>query len=159
MKGETCRQLLQYGLFSQEQFFSWNPALKGNCDGLWLDYYYCVVAGDSLPPPPVETKRPTSVPQNQISTCTAWYQADGTETCEEISGMFGRFSKNDFVKWNPTVGTDCGGIVAGQYLCVGIPGTPTTRTAGAPSTTTFPSEVPTQSGMVADCTELWLVSR
>lgn len=158
-QGETCRQLLQYGLFSQEQFFSWNPALNGNCDGLWLNYYYCVAAGDSLPAPPTETKRPTSIPRNQISTCTSWYQADGSETCEEIVGMFGRFSKDDLIKWNPSVGSDCGTINTDEYLCVSIPGTPTTRTVGAPSTTAPPSEGPTQSGMVAGCSELWLVSR
>ncbi|KAF1359810.1 hypothetical protein EJ07DRAFT_82962, partial [Lizonia empirigonia] len=157
--GDTCRQLLQYGLFSQEQFFSWNPALSGNCDGLWLGYYYCVAAGDSLPAPPTETKRPASTPQGQISTCTSWYQSDGLETCEDIVGMFGRFSQNDFIKWNPTVGSDCTGIVADQYLCVGIPGTPTTRTAAVPSMTAAPSDMPTQSGIAEDCTEFWFVSR
>ncbi|XP_014562094.1 carbohydrate-binding module family 50 protein [Bipolaris victoriae FI3] len=157
--GETCRQVLQYGLVSQQQFFAWNPALNGNCDGLWLNYYYCVVAGDALPAPPVETKRPSSVPQNQISTCNTWYKADGSETCDEIISMYGRFSKNDLIKWNPTVGTNCGGIAANQYLCIGIPGTPTTRTTGVPSTTAPPSEMPTQSGMVDNCSDFWLVSR
>ncbi|KAF1357176.1 hypothetical protein EJ07DRAFT_129973, partial [Lizonia empirigonia] len=156
--GETCRQLLEYGLYSQEQLFSWNPALDGNCDGLWLNYYYCVAAGGTLPAPPITTQRPSSLPQGQISTCNTWYQVDTSETCEQIVDMFGRFSKEDLIKWNPAIGSDCGGIVDQQYLCVGIPGTPTTRTADAPSTTAPPAEAPTQSGMAADCNELWLVS-
>lgn len=158
-QGETCRQLVQYRWFSQEQFFSWNPALEGNCDGLWLNYYYCVAVGDSLPAPATVTKRPSSIPQGQISTCTSWYDAGEDETCDEIVGMFGRFSKDDLVKWNPSVASSCAGLTEEQYLCVGVPGTPTTRTAAPPSTTAPPAEAPTQSGMTANCKGLWLVSR
>lgn len=137
---------------------SWNPALNGDCDGMWLGYYYCVAAGDTLPAPAIETKRPDSTSQGQVSTCTSWYQSDGLETCEEIVGMFGRFSKNEFVDWNPTVGSDCTGLVAGQYFCVGIPETPSTRTSTVPSMTAQPSSMPTQSGTTTDCTQFWLVS-
>lgn len=73
--------------------------------------------------------------------------------------MFGRFSKDDLIKWNPTIGSDCTGIFADEYLCVGIPGTPTTRTAAAPSITAAPSDMPTQSGIAADCSKFWFVSR
>jgi hypothetical protein len=158
-QGETCRELLQDSLFSQEQFFSWNPALNGDCNGLWLGYYYCVVAGDSLPAPPTESNRPASIPQGQISTCTSWYQVGEDESCEDVVSMFGRFSKDDFIKWNPNVKSDCMGIDADQYLCVAIPGTQTTRTAAVPSTTTAPSDMPTQSGIAANCSEFWFVSR
>jgi hypothetical protein len=117
-----------------------------------------VAAGDSLPAPPTTTKAPASVAQGQISTCVSWYQADESDTCDDIVDMFGVFSKSDFISWNPSVGTDCGGIVEDQFLCVAIPETPTTRTAAAPTTTT-PTELPTQSGIASDCEDFWLVSR
>jgi hypothetical protein len=73
--------------------------------------------------------------------------------------MFGRFSKEDFIKWNPNVKSDCMGIDADQYLCVAIPGTQTTRTAAVPSTTADPSDMPTQSEIATNCSEFWFVSR
>jgi hypothetical protein len=149
--------LLQYNFVSEQQFYSWNPALQGNCDGLWAGYWYCVASGNDLMPPRVTTS-PTSVPSGQISTCTSWYKDVGFETCDDIITMFGAFSKTDFIGWNPSVGSGCGGLTAGLFYCVGVPGTPTTRTAPVP-TTTAPTATPMQSGIASDCNDFWLVSR
>lgn len=160
---QNCNDLVSlYGYFTQEQFFAWNPALNNNCLGLWLDTWYCIGAySDSdLPLPAHQTTKPTQgdIPSGYPSDCTRWYQTTGDESCELIAAMFGSFSVAQLVQWNPSVFGDCSGIVSGAWYCVGRPGTPTTRTPGAPSATQeVPSTRPTQSGTATACTDFWLV--
>lgn len=156
--GDTCRSIVDGYYLTEAAFFAMNPALAGNCDGLWLGYWYCVVgaAGITVMPSTVSAT-PTPVPVGQTATCQHWFQRDG-ETCADIVAMFGAFSLTDFVGWNPSVGGQaCAGLVDGAWYCVGVPGTPTTRTA--PLATTSTPSTPTQSGMAAGCSKLWLVGR
>ena len=143
-------------LLTEADFFAWNPALNGDCNGLWLNYWYCVVGPDGITAmPPTVTATPAPVPPNQIGVCQRWYQRDG-ESCAEIAAIFGTFSEQDFISWNSNVGTTCTNLVDGLWYCVGIPGTPTTRTEPV-HTTDLPDATPTQDGMTADCARLWLV--
>uniref|UniRef100_A0A4Q7JG83 Secreted LysM effector Lys4 n=1 Tax=Pochonia chlamydosporia (strain 123) TaxID=1052797 RepID=LYSM4_POCC1 len=156
--GDTCDVILkQFDYISREQFFSWNPALQGNCNGLWVGYYYCVAnfATGVIPMPPTVTKVPDGAP-TAINTCNKWYQAVGNDDCDAITTYFGTFSKSDFIKWNPSVYQDCSGLKTDSWYCVGIPGTPTTRTK--PLTTTSLGSLPTQTGISASCKQYWLVS-
>ncbi|EEQ31172.1 LysM domain-containing protein [Microsporum canis CBS 113480] len=156
--GDTCRSVLMlFNFISQEQFFKWNPGLKGNCDGLWEGYWYCIAVKGFTPIFPRVTAKPSIVPAGQPGTCNAWYLTTDSETCNEISIMFGTFTEAAFIEWNPSVGSDCARIKRGAYYCVGIPGTPTTRTAPLP-TYTVPTETPVQSGIAPSCNKLWLVS-
>jgi hypothetical protein len=142
---------------------AWHPFLNGNCNGLWAGNYYCVWAGSVMPPPPTVTYLAVGEPVKPwiAINCNRWYQTF-QDTCESIVEMFGRFSLTDFTQWNPTVGTGCAnGVDDDFYYCVGVPGTPTTRTA-APvpiPTGTVPEEDPiqTQPGIAPDCTVFQLV--
>lgn len=148
---------------TEQQFMAWHPFLNGNCNGLWAGSYYCTWAGTELPPPPTVTHLAVGEPVKPsiAVNCNRWYQAFG-DTCQAIVDMFGRFSLADFTQWNPSVGTACAtGIDDGFHYCVGVPGTPTTRTA-APipiPTGTVPDEDPiqTQPGIAAGCAALRLV--
>ena len=148
---------------TEEQFMAWHPFLNGNCNGLWAGNYYCTWAGSELPPPPTVTDLAIGEPVKPwiAVNCNRWYQAV-QDTCQSIVDMFGRFSVTEFAQWNPSVGTACAnGVDDDFYYCVGVPGTPTTRTA-APvpiPTGTVPEEDPiqTQPGIAADCTVLQLV--
>jgi hypothetical protein len=135
--GDRCENALtQNPQITREQFFSWNTFLNGNCDGMWAGYFYCIWAGPPgvLPDPPTVKTKPTSgVPANTTADCIGWYQATGGDDCDLMVAMFGRFSRADFVKWNPTVKTDCSGVKYDSWYCVAVPGTPTTRTEGMPS--------------------------
>jgi len=97
-EGDTCREIIGDGTYlSQEEFFSFNPALNGNCDGLWLDYWYCVVGPDGITGmPPTANSTPFFVPPGQISTCEKWYQREAGESCADIANGFGTFSEQDF---------------------------------------------------------------
>jgi hypothetical protein len=87
--------LKQFDYVTKEQFFSWNPALQGNCNGLWAGYYYCVAnfATGVIPMPPTVTKAPDGAP-TAVGTCNKWYQAVGNDDCDAISTYFGTFSKS-----------------------------------------------------------------
>lgn len=62
-----------YKFVSQKQFFSWNPFLNDNCNGLWAGYYYCAMAFDSdnLPMPGTVTTRPAPVQTGIAGNCKA----------------------------------------------------------------------------------------
>lgn len=77
-----------------------------------MNYWYCVAdyASDSVPMPPTVTKAPSNLPNGIASNCVAWYQMTGSDTCNSIAAMFGTFSAADFMKWNPSVWSDCSNI-------------------------------------------------
>lgn len=86
--------------------------MKGNCDGLFANYWYCVAdyGPSDMPMPPKVTKAPTDLPKSIAGNCIAWYQMTGSDSCDSIAAMFGTFSKTDFIKWNPDVWSDCSNI-------------------------------------------------
>ncbi|KAI4591934.1 hypothetical protein KJ359_012065 [Pestalotiopsis sp. 9143b] len=156
---DTCTSVLQvYNYITEDEFFSWNPALGGNCQGLWAGYYYCVANfdADDAPMPPTVTASASPTATGTISTCTAWYQAVVNEDCAAIAAWSGTFSEADFIAWNPSVWSGCENIQEGTYYCVGVPGTATTRSKAL--TTTVAPSLATQSGAAAGCTQYWLVS-
>ncbi|KAL8384025.1 hypothetical protein RB599_006393 [Gaeumannomyces hyphopodioides] len=123
--GDRCDNVLaQNSQITREQFFSWNSFLNGNCDGMWAGYFYCIWAGDRagdrgvLPDPPTAKTKPTGgVPADTTADCIGWYQATGGDDCDLIVAMFGRFSRSDLVKWNPSVKTDCSGVQDDSWYC------------------------------------------
>ncbi|KFX89378.1 hypothetical protein V490_07063 [Pseudogymnoascus sp. VKM F-3557] len=136
--GDTCTAVLkEYNYITQDQFLSWNPALAGNCDGLWAGYYYCVANFDAsdLPPMPTVTASPSPTATGTVGGCSSWYLTVVNDNCTTIAESFGTFSESDFISWNPSVWSACGNIKNGIYYCVGISGSATSGTA-VPSTST-----------------------
>ncbi|KAJ3957265.1 hypothetical protein N0V92_006176 [Colletotrichum tropicale] len=157
---DTCTTVLDvYDYITEEQFFSWNPALNGDCLGLWSGYYYCVAnfaAASDIPMPPTVTSGASPTATGTISTCEKWYITRVNDDCATVAAWFGTFSESDFISWNPSVGSSCANIQQDTYYCVGVPGTATTRSNAV--TTTVPASMPTQTGVVSGCTQFWLVS-
>ncbi|CAK7197530.1 hypothetical protein SEUCBS139899_000178 [Sporothrix eucalyptigena] len=165
--GDTCRKVVaNLGYLTQEQFLQYNDYLDGNCDGLWAGVYYCVSEYNvtqngmqGLPlPSTVSTKPASGVASDTTATCTTWYQASGDDDCDIIPAIFGTFSRSDFVAWNPSLGTGCGGLIVDgtHYYCVAVPGTPTTRTAAIATPSPTP-KAPVQAGIAPNCISWWLV--
>ncbi|OAA74801.1 peptidoglycan-binding protein [Akanthomyces lecanii RCEF 1005] len=157
--GDTCNTVLKaYPYITEELFYKWNPALDGNCQGLWANYWYCVANYDpaDLPQPPSQSTPGTPVGDNTVSGCKAWYQTTGGDDCDIIAQAFGSFSTSDFISWNPSVGSKCDDIKDNTYYCVGVAKTPTTRTSSVPATTTQDA-LPTQSGVASNCNKYWFV--
>jgi hypothetical protein len=115
----------------------------------------------TLPLPSVATVAPTATQIGIVSTCVNWYRADSGDTCALITEMFGTFSSTQFLQWNPAILSDCSGLTVGDYYCVAIPSTPTTRTSAYSSPTPLPTNgvgpQPEQSGIPAACADYWFV--
>ncbi|KAI9933756.1 hypothetical protein MW887_004828 [Aspergillus wentii] len=129
-KNDTCMTITSTLRITDKDFKNWNPALGDDCAGLKPGYWYCVLNWKTPPMPSTTTALPSAAAtQTGITTnCTSWYQAEDGDDCELIPLMFGTFSQTDFQKWNPALGSNCTGIKDGDWYCVGIPGTPSTRT-------------------------------
>ncbi|KAJ5874552.1 uncharacterized protein N7529_002982 [Penicillium soppii] len=121
---------------------------------------------------------------NTTPYCTWWVDDDGSSKCADIPGYWA-ISMADFVRWNPSVGSNCAGYVSGKSYCVEAYGEPapgtgttttkvtttssattsstTTSTTTTSSTTTSSTTTtggapgPTQSGQVANCNKWDLV--
>ena len=96
----------------------WNPALQADCSGLQEGYIYCIAnfADNAIPMPPTVSTLPSPVQSGIASNCVSWYQMTGSDTCEDISIIFGTFSEADFKSWNPAVGSDCSGLTVSTLL-------------------------------------------
>jgi hypothetical protein len=114
----------------------------------------------SLPLPSVATVAPTATQTGIVSNCVSWYLAASGDNCDLVVQIFGTFSTADFLAWNPAVLSDCSGFTVGDYYCVAIPSTPTTRTTSY-SSTPLPSNgigpQPEQPGIPAACADYWFV--
>lgn len=165
-QGDFCQAIVeQYGTFSLSQFYDWNPAVGNSCGGLQAGYYVCVgVTGTPTTRPssttPSATPSPTgNGPQPQqpgiVQECQRYYLVEQGDFCQAIVDKYGTFSLSQFYSWNPAVGSNCGGLQAGYYVCVGVAGTPTQRptTTRATSTTQTgrPTPTPIQSGTPSNC--------
>jgi hypothetical protein len=43
VSGDGCSAIAaHFGTFTLADFIAWNPAVKSDCTGLWVDFYYCV---------------------------------------------------------------------------------------------------------------------
>ncbi|KAK1145438.1 hypothetical protein N8T08_004313 [Aspergillus melleus] len=108
--------------------------------------------------PYTATAMPTyNVQVNTTKDCRAWYQVDYTQGCENVVNLFGTFSMEDFVAWNPTLGNDCQGIQNDFWYCVAVPGTPASRTAPQ-RPPVFPTSL-RQPGVASNCNRWWRVLR
>ena len=107
------------GIITEQQFFDWNPVLNGSCTGMWLGYYYCVLALEegTYPPPATVTPVPTAVQPGIIGGCLGYYMATPGDTCESIVNIFGTFTNASFLGWNPAVLSDCSGLTVCGPSC------------------------------------------
>lgn len=138
--------------------YKWNPAVGSDCTSLWVGYYVCVGVPGTPTTLTTTTKATTTAPTGPTPTqsgitskCTNYYLVSSGDTCANIVSKYGTFSLSDFYSWNPAVGSDCSGLWTGYYVCVGVPGTPTTTKK--PTTTTAPPSgpTPTQAGIISSC--------
>ncbi|OBT71284.1 hypothetical protein VF21_09606 [Pseudogymnoascus sp. 05NY08] len=157
---DTCESIIkEEGYVSLDELKEYNPALGSDCSGLIPGDYYCVMNG-TLPLPSVATAAPAATQTGITADCVSWYRADSGEDCDLIVKMFGTFSAEDFLKWNPAVKSDCSGLKIHNYYCVAIPSTPTTRTTSYSSTplpTNGVGPQPEQPGIPEACADYWFV--
>ncbi|KAK4443888.1 hypothetical protein QBC34DRAFT_310143 [Podospora aff. communis PSN243] len=160
---DTCLNFVDGEMLTEAQFFELNPGLEDNCEGLWANYYYCIVGPNGILnyPSPTTDVAPTPTPSGQINTCVRWFMPGLGLNCAGIAHAFGSFSEAEFISWNPSVGATCRSIRPDQWYCIGIPSTPTTRTT--PLVPDIPTSTsvspPTQTGVASNCEKWWYVGK
>lgn len=153
-----CYDIAAANSISLSDFYSWNPALNGDCSGLYPDYYVCVGLLSGATPTTRSTggsTTPTPTQSGMASHCNRFYLVQKDDGCADIASA-DSISLSDLYSWNPALNGDCSGLWPDYYVCVGRSGpgvTTTVTTTSAPGST----PTPTQAGMTAGCQSFYLV--
>ncbi|MBE3043721.1 LysM peptidoglycan-binding domain-containing protein [Candidatus Bathyarchaeota archaeon] len=132
VRGEGCQDVADRNKISLADFFKWNTAIGSDCRSLLADVHVCVgVIGGSVPPTPTTTTlttttrpgngvaTPTPIQDGMVTNCDKFHKVVKGDTCWDIAAD-SRISQANFYKWNKAVGTDCGGLWAGYYVCISL---------------------------------------
>ncbi|KAJ5205117.1 hypothetical protein N7491_004261 [Penicillium cf. griseofulvum] len=164
--GDTCASIASRHSISQQQFLEWNPSVGSDCTGLWANNYVCVgrIGATTTSAPTTSTGNsngiatPTPTQPGMVDNCNGFYFAKAGDTCASIAVKSG-ISQQQLLSWNPSIGSDCSGLWADNYVCISRIGTPT----NPPATTTttagngIATPTPFQSGMVGNCKKFHFV--
>jgi hypothetical protein len=66
-----------------------------------------------------------------VTGCIRFYRVQSGNDCYDIALDAG-IALTDFYSWNPAVGSDCSGLQADVFVCIGTSGYATTITSGDP---------------------------
>ncbi|OCL10882.1 carbohydrate-binding module family 50 protein [Glonium stellatum] len=136
-------------------FYQMNPSVKSDCSGMNLGTYYCLgtnstgldTPDNSTVTPPATTTgsssrspatsagngitTPTPIQTGMISSCNKFYKVASGNTCYDIA-MNNTIALDNFYAWNPAVKSDCSGLQANVFVCIGIiAGSSATKTTTA----------------------------
>ncbi|KAK1840378.1 hypothetical protein CCHR01_16987 [Colletotrichum chrysophilum] len=178
---DTCESVLRRTRLTLEQFHTYNPSVKSDCSGMVIGTYYCrsteiygwspglttstedrssatATTATSTRPTGTSIATPTPVQDGMVSNCGKFYKVVGGDGCWAIADSNG-IALDDFYSWNPAVKTDCTGLLADVFVCVGLAASPTTNPT--PATTTAAAGVstptPIQDGMTTTCSKFYFV--
>ncbi|KAH7016497.1 uncharacterized protein B0I36DRAFT_369018 [Microdochium trichocladiopsis] len=180
--GDTCDAIIAAAGIYGPNFYIWNPEVKEDCSGLWAGYYCCLqnVAGPSItltpavpstttaPPPTTPTGNgvttPLPIQSGMTTNCRRFYKVQPGDTCDAIIAASGIYGPNFYI-WNPAARSDCSGLWANTFCCIGnTVGPSITLRPPTPTTTTKPpagngvaTPTPFQVGMVSNCKSFYLV--
>jgi LysM repeat protein len=166
---EGCYDIAASQGISLSDLYTWNAALKGDCSGLWANVYVCVgLIGQTPTSKPTVTtttsktttttgngiSTPTPTQPGMVSNCNKFHFVETGQVCQQIANLYG-ISLANFNTWNPQAKSDCSGLWANTYACVGVigytPPTSTTKTSTSTKGNGVATPTPTQPGMVGNC--------
>ncbi|SPJ75358.1 uncharacterized protein FTOL_05089 [Fusarium torulosum] len=120
MSTTTCNSIQNYYQISLANFVKWNPAVGSKCTGLWANYNVCVgVIGGTPTKPSNGVTTPSPIQPGMVSNCKKFHPVASTTTCDSIKKYY-KITMEQFVKWNPAVGSKCTGLWAKYHVCVGV---------------------------------------
>jgi hypothetical protein len=94
------------------------------------------------------------------TSCNSFHLIITNDQCGNIAANTG-ISLADFYLWNPAVGSSCGSLWAGYYVCINVLGGPTPTTSSVASMISpgngVATPTPTQPGMTTSCNAFHLV--
>jgi Tfp pilus assembly protein FimV len=129
--GDGCYDIAAANGISLDQFYQFNPYVQTDCSRLWSGYNVCIRTIGMVTPAssafktstvatttkPASTT-PTPVQQGMVADCKKFYKVVSGDGCWAIADT-NKISLDDFYKWNPALKTDCSGLWAEYYVCVG----------------------------------------
>ncbi|KAH8624629.1 hypothetical protein IG631_20094 [Alternaria alternata] len=130
--GDGCYDIAAAAKIPLDSFYQWNPYVGTDCSKLWSGYNVCIrTIGFTAPASstfktstvPTTTKpasnTPTPVQQGMVTGCKKFHKVVAGDGCWDIANN-NKIALDDFYKWNPAVKTDCSGLWAQYYVCIGI---------------------------------------
>jgi LysM repeat protein len=162
---DSCYDIAATSNIALPDFYSWNPALNGDCSGLYPDYYVCVgLVSSSMTTTTTTTTTgtggavvtPTPTQAGMVSDCTKFYLVQSGDGCYDIASAEG-VALSDLYAWNPALNGDCSGLWPDYYICVGRGDATATTTTTTTTTTVITTPTPTQTGMISGCKTFHLV--
>ncbi|EHA24464.1 hypothetical protein ASPNIDRAFT_181794 [Aspergillus niger ATCC 1015] len=170
--GDTCRSIYQRhgNRITMDELLEWNPDLKADCDYPIAGYWVCVgikrpaltiiypttngTAPDPTPwtprPLPTETAvyPPTKTQPGLAPSCSAYYEAQPSDTCDQILASNPMLKFPLLFEWNPALKADCSGILPGYFYCIAAYNS--TNLPSPPTVTNQP--YPMKAGTAKNCT-------
>jgi LysM repeat protein len=106
--GDTCQAITQQKypyIYLVSLFVRWNPAVGSSCSNLLTGYYYCVATELHQPMP------------GTVANCRGYHHVKAGDSCWAIQQQYG-ITAAQFNAWNPLVGSSCGSLWQGYFICV-----------------------------------------
>ncbi|KAH6717692.1 hypothetical protein BKA61DRAFT_716055 [Leptodontidium sp. MPI-SDFR-AT-0119] len=130
---DECGTIASSKGISLANFYSWNPAVGSSCGSLWLDTYVCVnvIGGTTIVSTPTSTQKPTTtsagngiatptpIQAGMVTNCRTFHLVVSNDECGTIATKAGITLAN-FYTYNPGVGSSCGSLWLGYYVCIGL---------------------------------------
>ncbi|PCD24494.1 hypothetical protein AU210_013613 [Fusarium oxysporum f. sp. radicis-cucumerinum] len=98
-----------------------------------------------------------NMPHDPNPDCRWWWDNDGSVACKDMAEFWGGFSQEDFLRWNPSLTSDCGNYITGRSYCVEGPKSPLTTASPTPTNpgNGIATPSPIQPGMVDNCNKFY----
>ncbi|KAL3478573.1 hypothetical protein BJX99DRAFT_105093 [Aspergillus californicus] len=124
VSGDECAVIAANHGISVTQLYTWNTQIGTACSGLWVDYYICVsIIG--VNPTSTTTSAgngvatPTPTQAGMTGSCRRFALVGTGDSCESIARDAG-ITLARFYSWNSGVGSSCGSLWLGYYVCIGV---------------------------------------
>lgn len=78
MAGVYCQDIATENGITLGELYEWNPALNGDCSGLWLNYAYCVGVASS-------TLAPTTVSATTTNSASSMTTTSAASSCATVT--------------------------------------------------------------------------
>lgn len=122
--GDECGVIARNHGISVNQLYTWNTQIGADCSGLWAGYYICVsVIGVDPTSTTTSTGNgiatPTPTQTGMVGNCRVFHLVVSGDNCESIAQDAG-ITLARFYSWNSAVGSSCGSLYLGYYVCIGI---------------------------------------
>ncbi|KAH7009491.1 hypothetical protein EDB80DRAFT_891746 [Ilyonectria destructans] len=146
---DTCDGMLLTWGFTFDEFYTMNPSISEDCSKMSLGTYYCLstyvdgipagisgavtsvtatsttaaattkdgVSSTSTTATGVTTPGP--IQTGMTESCTTFYKVVSGDGCYDLAQAQG-IALADFYSWSPAVNSDCSGLQANVYVCVGV---------------------------------------